>query len=66
MKLYCQKRHTKSVLQLVAFEVLTAVDINVAVFYDIALCSPYVNDVSEERIASVFRAENQASKLSGG
>jgi hypothetical protein len=32
---------------------------NVAVFWDIAQCSLYVNpDISEERITSIFRVEN--------
>jgi hypothetical protein len=30
--------------------------------YDIALCSFYVNDVSEESITSIFRVENNPSR----
>jgi hypothetical protein len=33
----------KNDLKLVGFEVLTAVVMNVAIFWDIAPCSPYVN-----------------------
>jgi hypothetical protein len=33
-----------------------------AIFWDIAPCSPYMNDVSEERITSIFMVENQPSK----
>jgi hypothetical protein len=36
--------------------------VNVAILWDIAPFSPYVSDVSEERITSIFRVENQQSK----
>jgi hypothetical protein len=35
---------------------------NAAIFWDIVPCSPYVYDVSEESIISIFRVENQPSK----
>jgi hypothetical protein len=42
----------------VRFEVLTAVVMKSFVFWDIMLCSPLkVTSVSEEHIASIFRAE---------
>jgi hypothetical protein len=45
----------------VGFEVLAATVMNVAFFWDIAPCSPYVTDVPEERITSIIRVENQPS-----
>jgi hypothetical protein len=38
--------------------VLTAVVTNVAIIWDIAPCSTYVTDVSEECITSIFWGEN--------
>jgi hypothetical protein len=35
---------------------------NNAVFCDVALCSFWLNDVSEERIASIFRVEKSESE----
>jgi hypothetical protein len=36
--------------------------LNVAIFRDIAQCSLYVNQVSEERITSIFRVESKPRK----
>jgi hypothetical protein len=46
----------------VGFEVLTAVDMNVAIFRDIVLCIPCMNRHFRECITSTFRVENQLSK----
>jgi hypothetical protein len=46
-----------STLERVGVEILTAVDMNVAIFWDIAPCSKWT-DVSEERVTSIFRVEN--------
>jgi hypothetical protein len=46
-------------LYLVRFEVFTAVTMKKAVFWDVAPCRSGVNDVSEERIASIFRVEGK-------
>jgi hypothetical protein len=35
---------------------------NVAIFWDMAPCSPYVSDVSEERMTFIFMVEYQPSK----
>jgi hypothetical protein len=43
-------------------EVLTAVVMKVTIFCDVAPCTPYMNDVSEERITSIFKVENEPSK----
>jgi hypothetical protein len=44
------------------FEVFTAVVINVAIFWDISPCSPYVNRRFGKSNISIFRVENQPSK----
>jgi hypothetical protein len=36
---------------------------NVATFWDVAQCSVYVTDVSDQRITSIFRVDNQPSHL---
>jgi hypothetical protein len=36
--------------------------LNVAIFWEIAPCGRYANDVSEELITYIFRVENQPSK----
>jgi hypothetical protein len=47
----------------VGFEVLTATVTKIVIFWDIAPCKPYIwTDVSEERITSIFKVENQPSK----
>jgi hypothetical protein len=51
--------YMKKYFSFVAFQVLTEVVMNIAIFWDIAPCSPYMNRLSEERITSIFRVENQ-------
>jgi hypothetical protein len=46
------------------FEVLTAVIINIVIFWDIAPCNPYVIRRFGELITSIFRVENQLNKKS--
>jgi hypothetical protein len=46
----------------VRFEVFTAVTIKNAVFWDVAPIDLVTTDVSEERIASIFRLEKSASE----
>jgi hypothetical protein len=48
-----------SMLTLVGFEVLKAIVMNVTIFYRVVGIRA---DVSEERITSIFRFENQLSK----
>jgi hypothetical protein len=43
----------------VGLEVLAAVVMNAAIFWDTKPCSPMWTDVSEERVTSIFRVENQ-------
>jgi hypothetical protein len=44
------------VLELIGFEILTAVVMKSAIFWDITPCSPLkVNNVSEEHVISIFR-----------
>jgi hypothetical protein len=46
----------------VRYEILTAVAMNVAIFWDIYIYMYMWTDVSEEHIISIFKAENQHSK----
>jgi hypothetical protein len=48
----------------VEFEVLTTVAMDVAIFWDIAPCSPCV-DVSEELITFIIRVENHQLAAGG-
>jgi hypothetical protein len=56
-----KQAHSKEqagVFLLVGFEVLSAVVMKSAIFWDITPCSPLkVRDVPEEHIASIFRVE---------
>jgi hypothetical protein len=53
----------KKVKTNIGFEVLTAVVMNVAIFWDISPCSPYVCDLTCWRnITFIFKVKNQPSK----
>jgi hypothetical protein len=47
----------RTFFHLVGFEVFTAVTVKNAVFWDVAPCEYITTDVSEERVASIFRVE---------
>jgi hypothetical protein len=51
-----------NLIKYVEFDVITAVIMKNAVFWDVAPCRSCVNCVSEERIASIFRVEKSASE----
>jgi hypothetical protein len=47
----------------VGFGALTAVVMHATILWDISSCSPYIlTDISEERITSIFRIENEPRK----
>jgi hypothetical protein len=49
-------------VNLVEFKVLTAVAVKDVIFLDVVSCGPYIKNVSERHITSIFRAENQPRK----